>query len=49
MDTNSSGFHHSTYNCSSPDSEANSNQDMLNSPTLEDQIRQSNNQVKKVI
>ncbi len=45
MDSNSSSFHHSSYNCSSPDSETNSNQELLNSSTLEDQIRQSNNQV----
>jgi hypothetical protein len=46
MDSNSNSFHQSSYNCSSPDSESNSNQDLLNSSALEEQIRQSNNQVK---
>ncbi|KAK4015533.1 SKI family transcriptional corepressor 1 [Daphnia magna] len=49
MDSNSSSFHHSSYNCSSPDSESNSNQDLLNASALEEQIRQSNNQIGTVI
>lgn len=50
MDSNSNSFNHSSYNCSSPDSETNSNPELLtNSTLLEDQIRQSNNQVIYIV